>query len=100
MSSNKREGYLEINHSMSPGFYGHPLLGEGKIFETATQTCAHCNDIVVMNPLRRRARGYCPKCDSFICDACQAKECLPFDKVLDDQLLETYRKGQRKLTNG
>lgn len=89
-----REGYLLIDHSASPGlapgFAGPgPIVGEGKIFETGTCTCSHCNGIVILNPARTRERARCSKCDRYICDSCGARmalsgECNPFLKLLDD----------------
>lgn len=95
MNSKKRnEGYLLIDHSQSPGVSEELLqqsgipgaaVGPGKVFEAATITCSHCQTMVILNPLRTRARNYCAKCDHYICDnpGCNA-ECLPMSKVLDD----------------
>ena len=56
---NKTEGYLLIDHRASPGlpadFYQKvgldaPAVTEGKMLESATLTCVHCNAIVIMNP--------------------------------------------------
>lgn len=81
-----KEGELVIDHRASPGL-NHPKLGEGSFYQSATATCAHCNSIVVLRPDRSRPRGYCRKCDDYICDACVAKmECDPFTKKLDDEL--------------
>lgn len=62
-----------VDHRASPGLgpKGSPL-GEGSLFEAATYTCSHCQKIVVLNPIRIRERGYCPKCDHYICDLCEA----------------------------
>lgn len=90
-SLRSKEGCLEIDHRSSPGTAAVP---EGTRYESATATCAHCNAIVVLNPGRTRQRGYCRRCDAYICDACQAKECLPFDKVMDMEFLKIYRKEQ------
>ena len=75
------EGYLLIDHTMSPGT---PAVPEGTIFEMATMQCCHCQAEVIPNPLRQRPRNYCAKCDRYVCDtpACIA-ECNNFDKVLD-----------------
>lgn len=87
MSSLKRtEGYLLIDHRASPGVpediarkngFDPKLMGEGKILETATIHCVHCKGTVVKNPMRIRDRGYCPKCDGYICDHCDAKRNAP-----------------------
>lgn len=47
-------------------------------------TCAHCNRGVILNPERKRERGYCRRCDHFLCDnpGCNA-ECTPFQQTID-----------------
>lgn len=94
MPSLKRfEGYLLIDNRNSPGVSPDfirqsgkdvPIVTEGKLYESATMTCAHCNTIVILNPNRSRARGYCSRCDKYVCDTpgC-SKECNSFDKFLD-----------------
>lgn len=90
-----KEGWLFIDHRASPGL-PEPisqrtglLLGEGKVAEAATLTCAHCRNVLIKNPDRTRERGYCAKCDSYICDWCVAamKEPgyvhMPFQKLVD-----------------
>lgn len=74
------EGYVWISHKFSPGVpdevmvkTGYPA-GAGRkdsVFESATFTCADCERVVVMNPDRSRARGYCPKCNHYLCDQCE-----------------------------
>jgi len=75
----KREGYLVVDHSASPGLpediarqagYDPKHCGEGKVFEAATLTCSHCGNAVVKNPRRTRERGFCRKCDHYICELC------------------------------
>ena len=89
----RREGYLLIDHMFSPGVtpemlhaagVGGPAVGADTKGEFPTITCCHCCAIVVLNPLRKRARGYCSKCDAYHCDnpAC-GLECRNFDKMLD-----------------
>ena len=53
--------------------------------ELPTFTCHHCSTVVVMNPLRTRAREYCGGCDHYICDTCgtakkAGADCLPMLK--------------------
>ena len=95
----QREGYLFVDHTASPGIPADlavqigldpQLVREGKIFEAATMTCAHCKSAVVKNLLRTRERALCMKCGGkFICDDCalQARlsgySHLPFDKKVD-----------------
>lgn len=94
-----REGYLLVDHSASPGLpeevarasgYDPALSKEGKRFEAATMTCAHCKSSVVKNPLRTRARASCTKCGChYICDLCEHNSRLPdydhmpFEKLSD-----------------
>jgi hypothetical protein len=94
-----QEGYLMVDHRASPGLpeevaiasgYDPKLAGEGKLFESATLTCAHCKVSVVKNLFRIRARSDCPKCDyHYICDGCAYQTTLPsyshlpYDKLVD-----------------
>ena len=48
---------------------GIPARG-GSVVEMATLTCAHCTGVSFKNPWRQRERGYCSKCDAYICDSC------------------------------
>lgn len=91
-SKRRHEGYLLIDHRNSPGVSAEmirachkPLIGGTGMFESSTITCAHCHVVVVLNPDRSRPRGYCAKCDHYVCDnaGCNS-ECLPMKKVLDD----------------
>ncbi len=54
-----------VDHRASPGL--GTLIG---LFEAPTYTCSHCQRVVILNPSRTRERGYCPKCDHYVCDAC------------------------------
>lgn len=99
---NKRdlEGYVRIDHTESPGFSRETaaaagrgklgdLVGAGKLFEGATFSCSHCARVVIINPGRTRARGYCPKCDRHVCDWCEAERvstmmCRPVSQVIDE----------------
>ena len=87
-------GYLIIDHTDSPGIRPEdipeklrdstPVVGAGNTWERDIQFCSHCGCQVVLNPLRERPRGYCAKCDHYICDnpICN-KECIPLVKILD-----------------
>lgn len=94
----QKEGYLLIDHKDSPGVPEEliraaiaagkpaaPAVRSGQTYESATITCCHCNRVVILNPDRKRARGYCAKCDHYVCDlpACNL-ECNPFQRLLDD----------------
>lgn len=56
----------------------------GKLLEFNTMTCAHCHMVVALNPERKRPRGYCPKCDAYICDdrVCTTY-CAPIEKCIE-----------------
>jgi hypothetical protein len=87
-----REGLLIIDNRESPGVgaelavpAGAPLVKPGQMFQSATVTCSHCNRVVVLNPMRTRPRGYCARCDHYVCDSPECnRECVPFQKVLDE----------------
>jgi hypothetical protein len=74
-------GEIVVDHRASPGIppemavklgYDPSQVAEGKVFEAATMTCAHCGTIVVLNPLRVRGRHHCFRCNKYICDLCEA----------------------------
>lgn len=95
----QREGYLIVDHQASPGLppelaaqmgYDPALCKEGKVFEAATLTCAHCKTVVVKNPDRLRARGSCVKCSNkYLCDDCTVAARqpdythMPYEKLRD-----------------
>jgi hypothetical protein len=81
-SLKRHEGYLEIDHRFSPGIsdddavklgYMPGELSEGTHFEAATLSCKHCGSAWYKNPRRVRPRGYCRKCDHYICDTCETE---------------------------
>ena len=75
-SKRSLEGELLIDHSASPGLTPEQAAGfsvavaGGEVYESAINTCAHCQAMVVINPQRTRDRGYCAKCDKYLCDEC------------------------------
>lgn len=87
-------GYLIIDHKDSPGINPSDvpnqirnstlITGPNQITERDIQFCSHCGTQVILNPLRERPRGYCGKCDHYICDnpICHM-ECNPLKKLLD-----------------
>lgn len=108
MSSKRRhEGYLIVDHRESPGVPFNPAMigkpdtmpvGRGITMESATVTCVHCQVVVVLNPLRTKPRGYCQKCDRYVCDSpfCN-RECRPFEAVIEqaqERDLRTLALGQ------
>jgi len=107
-SKRRQEGYLFVDHRESPGLPpdaalmtpGKPsplIVGRSAMLESATITCSHCQVIVILNPLRDRPRGYCAKCDAYVCDnpLC-LRECHPFAKLMDD-ICERAIRGQEPL---
>ena len=78
-SKRSREGYLLVTNSV-PGM---------PTYESATITCSHCCRIVVLNPDRSRERGYCSKCDGYVCDQCNLQRtltgvCKPFVQIVEE----------------
>lgn len=80
----KTEGYLLIDNRAS---------GESMV-EAATITCCHCQRTFIKNTQRTRPRGYCAKCNQYVCDnpGCNT-ECRPFWKTLDEELTRIIHKG-------
>lgn len=89
-------GYLEIDHSNSPGITadeaskipGAIAVGPGEKFERDIQQCSHCQRGVVLEPKRVRARAVCTHCYHYLCDECAVAltvtgQCIPFKQVLD-----------------
>ena len=68
------------------------------VYESATITCSHCQRVVILRPDRSRARGYCPKCDHYVCDACEAVRvanagaCVTMNQIIDE-IQEAGAKG-------
>lgn len=68
-----------LDHSASPGIpeavarrlgLNPKEVSEGKTSEQVTLACSHCPNAWVARPERIRDRGYCRKCDHYICDTC------------------------------
>lgn len=89
-------GYLVIDHTNSPGLTPADVahvpnavaVPGGKFLERDVLRCTHCERAIVLNPLRIRDRGYCPKCDHYVCDGCETirvktGECVPMRKLVD-----------------
>ena len=78
MSNSKQvkggKGYLLIDNRASGG----------KLVELATLTCIHCNTIYVLNPERKKRRGYCKRCHAYICDAPGCNfDCNPTEECVE-----------------
>lgn len=62
-------------------------VGMGKgLYEADSKSCSHCQRIVVV--LHKRTPGYCPKCNKYVCERCDAMrqatgECTPFKKIIE-----------------
>jgi hypothetical protein len=95
MRKRDREGYFMLDHrhagAPQPGEWQvraglPPESGKG-LWESATMKCAHCGTIVIMNPDRSRSRGYCRRCDSYVCDSpgCNS-HCYPVKQRMEDAL--------------
>lgn len=95
-SKRSQEGYILIDHRNSPGVREEDLTPAAKragflpatgLFESPTIRCCHCGTMVVINPLRTRARHHCQRCDHYVCDqyAC-ITTCTPFEQQVDDAL--------------
>ncbi len=97
-SKRELEGYLLLDHRNSPGITPEQAamagrdtipVGRGRMAELPAVNCSHCERLVVMNPGRQRDRAYCPKCDRYVCDFCEAERvktgiCKPFKQVIDE----------------
>ena len=110
-SKRSLEGELYIDHRASPGVSpeiaawmgldaGH--VAKGQIVESAVVTCAHCQAVVVLRPDRTRERGWCAKCDKYLCDACTYQlhvtlECRNQERHFDELSDELERMGSSAL---
>jgi len=107
MANSKRshEGAILIDHRSSPGitpemtrFTNLPAGAGQGVFESPTFTCSHCQHVVVMNSARTRSRGYCRKCDHYICDGCEGKRvlsggvCYTYKQFMDDLCEDTIKR--------
>lgn len=55
----QHEGWLLIDDRASGG----------ELIEQPTFTCSHCQKVTPLDPLRQQPRGYCTKCDRYLCDS-------------------------------
>lgn len=86
---------IDLRHAPGPSLdeikaSGKDVAGAGTrgLFESATNTCAHCHRQVILQPDRSRERGYCRKCDHYLCDECSLQlklggDCAPMNMILD-----------------
>lgn len=108
-SKRSHEGYLMVDQRAGEGVDrdlaragGAMPIGNGVMMEVPTLTCSHCQKVLIVNPGRTRDRGYCPKCDHYVCDECEAArvvsggDCRTF-KQLMDEVQEASVKGKSTL---
>ena len=84
------------NKRFSEGVLIEENLVENVRQELPTLTCNHCNNVIVLNPERVRARGWCEKCDQYICDApgCNV-ECFPASEMVHYALNRSRQTGRK-----
>lgn len=105
-SKRSHEGWLMVDHTAGDGLNtpeaavaGALPVGGGMKFEASTITCSHCQRVVIVNPARTRQRGYCPKCDHYVCDTCETArvasggECKTFKQIMDEVDNLVQKKG-------
>lgn len=90
-----------ITPASVPGLDPVPAVHGGAVLERSIVTCSHCQAGIIINPLRTRDRGYCPKCDHYICDSCEAERattgiCYTFKQRVDDALEQILKYGVNK----
>jgi len=83
-SINRDNGYMVIDHRGTDGLpedilamVGLPRGAGRGMFEVATIYCVHCGGHTIKNPERLRPRGFCKKCNHYICDPCEAAKLAP-----------------------
>ena len=107
-SKRSREGEIVIDHRASPGLTPAqvagfaPAVAKGELYESAVVVCGHCDAAVILEPKRTRDRGWCPKCDRYTCDDCEAQrardgECRSVERRADAYLNHIERGGSSSL---
>jgi len=112
-SKRSHEGYLLLDNRAGPGVSdefsqkaGLPPGAGKNLFECATITCSHCQQVLIVNPLRNRERAYCPKCDHYICDRCGALralnggQCKTFRQIIEETQEQAVRAEQAGVSPG
>jgi hypothetical protein len=107
-SQKSHEGYLMVDHRGSPGVpeasarragWEPVLVKKNSFSELKTLGCAHCNAVVIVNPLRTRERGHCYKCSRYICDYCTAAmRASDYQHRSFDELRDMVGSGKYTLT--
>lgn len=92
-----------VFHAIVPVVAPDGTLASVREMNFDVMTCAHCNRGVMLNPERKRARGWCRRCDNYVCDfaVCRA-ECNPIIQGLELALkyAGTEHASQPFLTRG
>lgn len=106
---------MEVDHRESPGFTLEQAfatgwrriadqVGAGQRAQVPTAICGHtrsgflCERMVILNPLRTRDRGFCPKCQRYLCDECELErvlsggECRTKDRLIDEHMNQAAKK--------
>ncbi len=95
---------VEVHRNRVRGGRGYLMIDNrfsgGQLMEFNTMTCAHCGAVVVLRDNnftrafpgttpRARERGYCAKCNAYICDkpGCHAG-CFPQEKAVELSLVK------------
>lgn len=107
-SKRSLEGYLMIDHRAGAGIdvgtaraAGRDTIPVRGLFETSILTCSHCQQQVILNPDRSRERGFCPKCDRYVCDGCEAIRvasggaCKTWKQIMDEHVEAVIQAEQR-----
>lgn len=88
-------GHLEVDQRNVEA----PLpVGQQRYFEADTYTCTHCSVVVVMNPMRKRERYKCKRCNHHICDNCGAEAfagvaCKTMQQKYDEHMEQATRQA-------
>jgi len=56
---------------------------EGRVTNGCTWMCVHCNAHHNVEPGSGKLRGYCTRCDGFVCPGC-ADACVPLEQMLEN----------------
>lgn len=110
LSKRSLEGEIFIDHRASPGIspgqavgpLEAPAVARGEVYESGLVVCSHCQAAVILHPKRDRERGWCAKCDKYVCDDCAEQqaitlECRSFERRFEQLHNEIERYGSSSL---
>lgn len=67
----------------------------GKLMEAASFTCASCQRVTEIDPLRKRPMNMCARCDRYLCDRCDPRACrhtkARFQKLQEQHFLNEQK---------